>query len=129
MSLKHEPSSEPLHISATTSRRIPASASTNQGPKMRRFDGGNVKRFPGGIAFKAHRLLHHSTVGWRVTKKKGNLAADGPPENLRDAGGCLLGCRVQGLGFRVGGVGCRVWGVGCGVQGAGFRVQGRGFRV
>ena len=30
----------------------------------------NVKRFRGGLVFKAHRLLYHSTLGSRVTKKK-----------------------------------------------------------
>ena len=30
----------------------------------------NAKRFPGGLVFKAHRLVYHSTVGWRVIKKK-----------------------------------------------------------
>ena len=30
----------------------------------------NVKRFRGGLVFKAHRLLYHSTLGWRVIKKK-----------------------------------------------------------
>ena len=29
-----------------------------------------MKRFRGGLVFKAHRLLHHSTLGSRVTKKK-----------------------------------------------------------
>ena len=29
-----------------------------------------MKRFRGGLVFKAHRLLHHSTLGLRVTKKK-----------------------------------------------------------
>jgi len=29
----------------------------------------NVKRFRGGLAFKAHRLVYHSTLGWRVIKK------------------------------------------------------------
>ena len=29
-----------------------------------------VKRFRGGLVFKAHRLLHHSTLGLRVIKKK-----------------------------------------------------------
>ena len=27
-------------------------------------------RFRGGLVFKAHRLLHHSTLGFRVLKKK-----------------------------------------------------------
>jgi len=30
----------------------------------------NVKRFRGGLVFKAHRLLYHSTLGSRVIKKK-----------------------------------------------------------
>ena len=30
----------------------------------------NVERFRGGLVFKAHRLLYHSTLGLRVTKKK-----------------------------------------------------------
>ena len=29
-----------------------------------------VKRFLGGLAFKAHILLYHSTLGLRVIKKK-----------------------------------------------------------
>jgi len=34
--------------------------------------GGNnyVQRFRGGLVFKAHRLLYHSTLGLRVIKKK-----------------------------------------------------------
>ena len=31
---------------------------------------GNVKRFRGGLVFKAHRLLYHSTLGLRVIKRK-----------------------------------------------------------
>ena len=30
----------------------------------------NVKRFRAGLVLKAHRLLHHSTLGSRVIKKK-----------------------------------------------------------
>ena len=30
----------------------------------------NVERFRGGLVFMAHRLLYHSTLGLRVTKKK-----------------------------------------------------------
>ena len=30
----------------------------------------NVQRFRGGLVFKAHRLWYHSTLGWRVIKKK-----------------------------------------------------------
>ena len=32
--------------------------------------GRNEKRFRGGLVFKAHRLLYHSTLGSRVIKKK-----------------------------------------------------------
>jgi len=32
-------------------------------------DGRNVKRFRGGLVFKAHRLLYYSTLGSRVIKK------------------------------------------------------------
>jgi len=30
----------------------------------------NVKRFRGGLVFKAHRLVYHTTLGLRVIKKK-----------------------------------------------------------
>jgi len=30
----------------------------------------NAQRFRGGLVFKAHRLLYHSTLGLRVIKKK-----------------------------------------------------------
>jgi len=29
-----------------------------------------VQRFRGGLVFKAHRLLYHSTLGLRVMKKR-----------------------------------------------------------
>ena len=50
MGLTHEPSSEPHlgHVEA-------------------------VQRFRGGLVFKAHRLLYHSTLGSRVIKKKKDL--------------------------------------------------------
>ena len=32
-----------------------------------------MKLFRGGLVFKAHRLLYHSTLGWRVIKKKKRL--------------------------------------------------------
>ena len=31
---------------------------------------GNVERLRGGLVFRAHRLLYHSTLGSRVTKKR-----------------------------------------------------------
>jgi len=33
-------------------------------------DSSDVQRFPGGLVFKAHRLLDHSTLDLRVIKKK-----------------------------------------------------------
>jgi len=30
----------------------------------------DLKRFRGGLTFEAHRLVNHSTLGWRVIKKK-----------------------------------------------------------
>jgi len=39
-----------------------------------RFKGIRIRemfqRFRGGLVFKAHRLVNHSTLGWRVIKKK-----------------------------------------------------------
>ena len=44
-----------------------------------------VKRFRGGLLFKAHRLLYHSTLGLRVIKKKkkkyAGLGFNGPPSS------------------------------------------------
>jgi len=45
---------------------IPGPATTIQGQLLRR----NVKRFRGGLVFKARRHLCHSTLGLRVIKKK-----------------------------------------------------------
>ena len=43
-------------------------------PRTKRFDlvegACDVNRFRGGLVFKAHRLVYHSTLGWRVIKKK-----------------------------------------------------------
>jgi len=35
----------------------------------------NVKRFRGGLVFKAYRRVYHSTLGWRVIKKKMDYAS------------------------------------------------------
>ena len=45
----------------------------------------NVKRFRGGLVFKAHRLWYHSTLGSRVMKKKKRM----PSNSLGDP---LPGC-------------------------------------
>ena len=37
-----------------------------------------MKRFRGGLVFKAHRLVYHSTLGLRVIKKKNILPTFSP---------------------------------------------------
>jgi len=46
----------------------------------------NVQRFRAGLALKAHRLLHHSTLGLRVIKKKGRTVetVEGSDDGDRD---------------------------------------------
>ena len=39
-------------------------------------------RFHQGLAFKAHRLVHHSTPGWRVIKKEGKIEVIKKKEEL-----------------------------------------------
>jgi len=56
---RREPSSRRLE-----GRRQPEGAAQRVAP---------VKRFRGGLVFKAHRLLYHSTLGLRVIKKKKKL--------------------------------------------------------
>ena len=55
-----------------------------------------------GLVFKAHRLVYHSTPGWRVINKRRRSGSEG------------FGFRVPGFGFRV--------------PGSGFRVEDLGFR-
>jgi len=43
-----------------------------------RLLGRNVNRFRGGLVFKAHRLVYHSTLGSRVIKKKKKWLKSGP---------------------------------------------------
>jgi len=57
-----------------------------------------VQRFRGGLVFKAHRLLYHSTLGLRVIKKK----------KRRKGGGETRRVMVKGFRFRFGGLGFRV---------------------
>ena len=58
--------------------------------------GVEVKRFRGGLVFKAHRLVYHSTLGLRVIKKKGvdGYKAAKNVESPRCPG------QLQRLGFR-----------------------------
>ena len=51
----------------------------------------NVKRFRGGLVFKAHRLVYHSPLGWRVIKKK---KGDRAKHMLVDNGKFLHNCIV-----------------------------------
>ena len=67
----------------------------------------NVKRFRGGLVFKAHRLLYHSTLGLRVTKKK-KKKMDRSGRTNRAACGS----------------GSKGWGLDFGVEGSGWRVKG-----
>ena len=48
----------------------------------------NVERIRGGLVFKVHRLLYHSTLGSRVKMKK-----------IRDFGFNFLGAWIPGSGF------------------------------
>ena len=95
-----------------------------------------MKQFRRGLVFKAHRRVHHSTLGWRAIKKKREclgLVVYRVPPAVRRAGielACLTvmveGSGVAGLGlrFRVWGLGFRVWGLGLRVYGLWFRVWG-----
>ena len=60
-------SSLKLALVCTTRRRIPVSASTNQGPEK-----GNLVSYLRRIDF-----VYHSTLGLRVIKKKKSLRAGG----------------------------------------------------
>jgi len=46
-----------------------------------------VKRFRGGLVFKAHRLVYHSTLGWRVIKREPPQVAAVKAEPDDDNGG------------------------------------------
>ena len=65
----------------------------------------NVERFQRGLVFKAHRLLYHSTLDWRVIKKEKYLNAPAPrdlapPGSTRGLGwGVLSWPRVPLLPF------------------------------
>ena len=73
MSLKYEPVSEPLHISVkqlflkNTSRAARGLALPPPGGYQTR---AFLQRFRGGLVFKDHRLLYHSSLGSRVMEKE-----------------------------------------------------------
>ena len=76
----------------TTCVRIPPPylyVSTSWESRSYTAQGGmrrNVKRFRGGLVFKAHRLLHHSTLGSRVItkRKKYALTVAAPARKISD---------------------------------------------
>ena len=55
----------PLYVVPTSNDENTGSSSS-----LEQWTKGNVQRFRGGLVFKAHRLLYHSTLGLRVTQKK-----------------------------------------------------------
>jgi len=54
----------------------------------------NVQRFRGGLVFKAHRLLYHSTLGLRIIKKREEKL--GFEESRRVARAARGGCFFSG---------------------------------
>ena len=112
------------------SRTSPAChhARSHQFPVEEQLLYRNVGRFQGGLVFKAQRLVCHSTLGWRIIKKKKkNTLFDqlAKIDNWLGGGGdgacCSLG---QSAGIQVGirGSGFRVWSLGLRVEDLGFRV-------
>ena len=67
----------------------------------------DVKRFRGGLVFKAHRLVYHSTLAWRVIKKK----KKGEGFTLR------MWCRLESTDLHLHSAGLRVEGLGLRVEG------------
>jgi len=45
----------------------------------------NVQRFRGGLVFKAHGLLYHSTLGWRVMSCVTQRKAQGPSRTCNES--------------------------------------------
>ena len=81
--------------------------------------GAHPERFRGGLVFKAHRRLYHSTLGLRAIKKGGRTGSEWVEPGIhasmlwrRTVSTFVDPFRVQGAGFRV--------------QGSGFGVQGSG---
>ena len=104
----------------------------------------NMQRFRGGLVYKAHRLLYHSTLGLRVIKK----STSPPPRRWRGAELALMPC-FRGSGYCVKslrssytglcphptrgciprwfegyGLGFRGWGLGVGIWSLWLRVSG-----
>ena len=65
----------------TAGRRTLRRASRSARPE--KIESGQANLFRGGLVFKAHRLLYHSTVGLRVIKKKKAHTEEGVPLSKR----------------------------------------------
>jgi len=70
----------PRRAAACASARVAHLDRTPTCSRVRRVRGAsardgarNVKRFRGGLVFKAHRILYHSNLGSRIIKKGGTL--------------------------------------------------------
>ena len=52
----------------------------------------DTERFRGGLVFKAHRLVHHSILGWRVIQKKKRTPSRkaAPPVGRGGGGSCVM---------------------------------------
>ena len=57
----------------------------------------NVKRFRGGLVFKAHKLLIHSTLGWKVIKKKKKKELHLVVGREEEFGGEVEGTLIRGV--------------------------------
>ena len=103
-----------LRVMKKKKERIPPTTLRNAGLEFGGTVGGgedglrNVQRFRGGLVFKAHRLLYHSTLGLRVIKKKvGGVQGMKPtPRSPGTRFGCTTGSSSWGYinmqRFRVG---------------------------
>jgi len=86
--------------------------------------GAGARLFRGGLVFKAHRLLYHSTLGLRVIKKK----KKGAPLSRPRTGAVRTGARKFKGGVRAGKRGVRAVERGARAVKRGARVVKRGAR-
>jgi len=62
----------------------------------------HILRFRGGLVFKAHRHLYHSTLGSRVIKKKKINSPASAVELLVQFYRCIVSCTVSRTGLQLG---------------------------
>ena len=58
-------------------------------------------RFRGGLVIKARRLVHDSTLGWKVIKKRESSVVQGSGFDVLEDGGDARGFKILSLGFSV----------------------------